>query len=71
MRRGQAHVCRSCGSILSPIAVPTTSVAPQRSITCRLCQTGRHIDIVAIPYVFRYLVTELLAMNVKLVLDVA
>ena len=63
-------MCRLCGSIVSPISAPATSLTPQRAITCRSCQTGKHIEVVAIPYVFRYLVTELLAMNVKLVLDV-
>lgn len=66
----QTHVCRTCGSIVSPISLPATSLTPQRAIQCRVCQSSKGIHVVAIPYVFRYLVSELLAMNVKLVLDV-
>jgi DNA-directed RNA polymerase I subunit RPA2 len=53
------------------MATPASSLSQQRTVTCRLCGTGRHIEVVAVPYVFRYLVSELLAMNVKLVLTVA
>jgi DNA-directed RNA polymerase beta subunit len=38
--------------------------------TCRTCGTERGITNVALPYVFRYLTSELLAMNIKLTLDV-
>lgn len=55
---------------MSPISLPATSLTPQRAIQCRVCQSSKGIHVVAIPYVFRYLVSELLAMNVKLLLDV-
>ncbi|KAI8915924.1 hypothetical protein EDD86DRAFT_197201 [Gorgonomyces haynaldii] len=57
----QAHICTKCGSILSPLSTPD-------GIQCRECTKGS-IDIVAIPYVFRYLVTELVSMNIKLKLE--
>ncbi|KAJ3330285.1 hypothetical protein HDU76_006036 [Blyttiomyces sp. JEL0837] len=95
----QCHVCRLCGSILSPISiskkrVPTTPAAAAASasddyssltvtasssvslagsrdlVECLTCKTSRGIDIVAVPYVFRFLCTELVAMNVKLKLTV-
>lgn len=70
----QCHVCRSCGSILSPMEIPRASnaAAPSRGekIICKVCDDGSQIDIIAVPYVFRYLCTELVAMNVKLTLDV-
>lgn len=78
-----AHVCRLCGSILSPVSVNATREAvssaaltaatssnPRDRITCRTCQTADGIDVIAIPYVFRYLATELLAMNIKMTLKV-
>ena len=40
------------------------------SATCRLCGHGRAVERVALPYVFKYLVTELAAMNVKLSLNI-
>ena len=33
---------------------------------CSVCGTGAHVESVAMPYVFRYLATELAAMNIKL-----
>jgi DNA-directed RNA polymerase I subunit RPA2 len=70
----QCHVCKSCGSILSPLQVPRAPHAPIPSrgekITCKVCDTGSKIDIIAVPYVFRYLCTELVAMNVRLTMKV-
>jgi DNA-directed RNA polymerase I subunit RPA2 len=59
----QAHVCTKCGSILSPYKSVT------EGMTCKICK-GDHIEVIAVPYVFRYLCTELVAMNVKLTLKV-
>lgn len=40
-------------------------------VVCPLCDgSSRHIQRVALPYVFKYLVTELAAMNIKVSLDV-
>ena len=40
------------------------------AMRCMQCGTGRHLQRVALPYVFRHLVTELAAMNIKCTLDV-
>ena len=40
------------------------------AMRCVQCGTGRHLQRVALPYVFRHLVTELAAMNIKCTLDV-
>ncbi|CAG9461634.1 unnamed protein product [Pedinophyceae sp. YPF-701] len=72
-------VCAKCGSILSPTHVPTLSAmvgnragGGQRRgpIVCRLCNEGAHIKRIGIPFVFRYLVNEMAAMNIKLTLRV-
>lgn len=34
-------------------------------VVCRVCKTGRAITRVALPFVLKYLVTELAAMNIK------
>ncbi|KAJ1728702.1 hypothetical protein LPJ61_003892 [Coemansia biformis] len=110
-----AYVCRKCGSVLAPIAVPATShvvdlgapgsrangndvrfaglsatearaiMASSPTVTsssavpmgkgpldlvCRLCDDAEGITMVALPYVFRYLATELMSMNMKVTLDV-
>ena len=58
----QAHICSKCGSILSPMH-------QDNKVTCMTCSSSKNIHIVAVPYVFRYLCTELLSMNVKLRLE--
>ncbi|KAI9503716.1 hypothetical protein BX070DRAFT_239318 [Coemansia spiralis] len=74
-----AYVCKCCGSVLAPIAVPATShvvdlsrpgtkeAATNKPI---LCQNADGITMVALPFVFRYLATELMSMNMKVTLDV-
>ena len=69
-----AHVCKKCGSLLTPISVASINGAADgwqssREITCKSCMDSQNIDVIAIPYVFRYLATELMAMNIKLRMD--
>jgi len=67
----QAHVCRLCGSLVSPISTKVaSSLSSRRNVECRVCNTSKGIDVVAIPYVFRYLTTELMSMGIKLTLGV-
>jgi DNA-directed RNA polymerase I subunit RPA2 len=101
----QAHVCKLCGSILSPVSVAKKKVTSvggaddddvegvvnggeasvngssssggavallgsRNTVECLTCKTSAGIDVLAIPYVFKYLCTELVAMNVRLKLDV-
>lgn len=67
----QSYVCRACGSILSPIASPASfHDAAARSVHCQVCKSSDDIDVIAIPYVFRYLSAELMAMNVGMKLQV-
>ena len=42
------------------------SFSPRRQrVTCRFCGTGAGVVSVTIPYVLRYLASELAAMNIK------
>ena len=70
----QAHVCSLCGSILSPYTVPSDafsgSMLSEHNIQCRSCDSDRGIQVITIPYVFRYLVTELMAMNIRVNLHI-
>ncbi|XP_077463108.1 DNA-directed RNA polymerase I subunit RPA2 isoform X1 [Stigmatopora argus] len=74
--RSVALVCLDCGSLLSPLLErPTPSAAGQpparhRRTVCALCGKSDSVDSLAVPYVFRYFVAELAAMNIKVKLDV-
>ena len=72
----QAHMCRRL--VLQPhsgaMAHPLTGLVPLcaalqgglgHALTCAMCGTGRHMERIALPYVMRYLITELASMNIK------
>jgi DNA-directed RNA polymerase I subunit RPA2 len=66
----KAHVCTRCGTFLSIMSVAgSENVEKRHATTCSICEESDAIDVIAIPYVFRYLCTELAAMNVKLKLE--
>ncbi|KAJ3090585.1 hypothetical protein HK102_003291 [Quaeritorhiza haematococci] len=58
---------RTSGTISTSAIV---SMTKRQKVECRSCGTSKGIDVVAVPYVFRYLCAELAAMNVKLRLEV-
>nr|XP_010983243.2 DNA-directed RNA polymerase I subunit RPA2 [Camelus dromedarius] len=71
--RSVAHVCVQCGSLLSPLLEkppPSWSALRNRKYSCTLCNRSDTIDTVSVPYVFRYFVAELAAMNIKVKLDI-
>ncbi|CAL1577099.1 unnamed protein product [Knipowitschia caucasica] len=71
--RSVAQVCVDCGSLLSPLLEkppPQWSHMKQRNTVCLLCGKSESIDTVSVPYVFRYFVAELAAMNIKVKLEV-
>jgi len=65
----QAYLCEKCGSLLSPVLkLPSTVDIHKSSIEhwmCLTCKTSDHMVLVDIPFVYRYLVNELAAMNIK------
>lgn len=69
-----SHVCTLCGSLLSPLIerLHTTGTALEFSKTwkCKACNTKDSVKTISVPYVFRYLVAELAAMNIKVDLNV-
>lgn len=77
-----SDVCRHCGLMISTMSLPLAGgaagavramdgAAAQRNPFCRVCGTGKYVERVAVPYVFRYLVTELASMNIRCSLDVS
>ena len=69
----QMHACIKCGDILSILAPSHKSHGHKPSIKCTGCgENGTsNIVVVALPYVYRYLVSELMVMNVRLKMDIA
>ncbi|GIL75864.1 hypothetical protein Vretimale_5574 [Volvox reticuliferus] len=79
-----ADVCTCCGSLLAPLMRPAANADVTSSLmlsggmdvggktVCPQCSpnSSSTIERVALPYVFRYLATELAAMNIKLELDI-
>lgn len=76
-------VCANCGLLVSTMLVPHASSrttgtavsandahASRGQVTCMLCQSGKYVERVAVPYVFKYLVNELAAMNIRCSVDV-
>ncbi|KAL3881452.1 hypothetical protein ACJMK2_027894, partial [Sinanodonta woodiana] len=71
-----AHICVDCGNILSPkVEKPPSiqaavSIESRRKWHCTVCKKTDSIQIISVPYVFRYLLAELAAMNINVVLDI-
>lgn len=60
-------VCQKCGTLLGPTVEPEVSRNgySDGKVTCKLCNDGEGVSEVDIPYIFRYLVTELAACNIN------
>ncbi|XP_065839884.1 DNA-directed RNA polymerase I subunit RPA2-like isoform X2 [Oscarella lobularis] len=80
--RCNTRLCTSCGSLLSPLVdaasrgsveyfhPAATDAGKNSPWTCGVCKTNERIEIVPVPYVLRYLVAEMAAMNINVKLDV-
>ncbi|XP_059618200.1 DNA-directed RNA polymerase I subunit RPA2 [Phlebotomus argentipes] len=66
-------VCRRCGSLLGPImkVVSRDGAGDLQSApaTCLLCGDGTQIGHIQIPYIFKFLVTQLCSVNINVKLD--
>ncbi|EFN88780.1 DNA-directed RNA polymerase I subunit RPA2 [Harpegnathos saltator] len=60
-------VCQSCGTLLGPAIEMTSSY--ERSIKCRLCGNDESIKTIEVPYIFRFLVTQLASCNINVKLQ--
>ncbi|KAJ3427160.1 DNA-directed RNA polymerase i subunit rpa2 [Anaeramoeba flamelloides] len=64
-----SYACKKCSTILSviPSVKPSMSGNNYENLAkCSICGEKKNVIKIQIPYVFRYLVTELMAMNIKL-----
>ena len=58
-------MCGKCGSLISPVFTLPSAVA-EKQVICRYCDTGVHIRLLNLPFVFRYLAAELFSMNIRM-----
>jgi DNA-directed RNA polymerase I subunit RPA2 len=77
--RHVADVCSRCGSLLAPACTLRVAGGAQglepvtgsgTKVVCRVCNTGACVERVALPFVFKYLASELAAMNIRLGLEI-
>ncbi|CAL1530216.1 unnamed protein product [Lymnaea stagnalis] len=76
--KSKAYICRTCKTILSPLLVHHTdedlgrghSTKFHHQIVCQHCQRRDNIQMVTVPYVFRYLVAELASIGIKINLEI-
>lgn len=65
----QAKICRNCGTLLGPISGVIQYTSDQKVTrgkpTCRLCKDASDIGTVEIPYIFKFLVTQLSSVNIN------
>ncbi len=72
-----SDACSKCGLLISTQTMPhvgsgvhasirADSAASKGRTVCRLCDTSKYVERVAVPYVFKYLVSELAAMNISI-----
>ena len=74
------YACRTCGSILSILGTGASKPAykgktshrqdPPTDLACLVCPPPADIVVLALPYVYKYLATELLSMNIHLSLGI-
>ncbi|XP_041365759.1 DNA-directed RNA polymerase I subunit RPA2-like [Gigantopelta aegis] len=74
--KSYTRICTDCGNILSPllekpaVAVAAISAESHRVWACQLCRRTDKMKMIAVPYVYQYLVAELAAMSINLVIEV-
>lgn len=67
------HACKKCGSIVSPIYGPSPNadtINLSAHWRCLVCPDDGDIVTVSVPYIFKYFVMQLAAMNIKTKLDI-
>ncbi|KAF7997189.1 hypothetical protein HCN44_005466 [Aphidius gifuensis] len=61
-----AMICGKCGTLLGPIAeLVKCKERYENKQNCRLCNDDRHLKEIDIPYIYKFLVTQLASCNIK------
>eukprot|EP01130_Rhizamoeba_saxonica_P001964 TRINITY_DN11786_c0_g1_i1.p1 TRINITY_DN11786_c0_g1~~TRINITY_DN11786_c0_g1_i1.p1 ORF type:complete len:1120 (+),score=253.33 TRINITY_DN11786_c0_g1_i1:43-3402(+) len=63
-------VCKSCGSIISILNVIDDATDGTSHQYCKFCESNVDIKTIVLPWVYRYLTNELVAMNIRMCLDI-
>jgi len=64
-------LCKTCGSILSPVVTAQHRRGQyEQEVSCKVCREKGKVEEVEMPYIFRYLVAQLAAVNIKIKIDV-
>ncbi|KAH0564449.1 DNA-directed RNA polymerase I subunit RPA2 [Cotesia glomerata] len=66
--KSTATVCRKCGSLLGPVTEFIRKFGECRS-RCKFCNDDKELYDIDVPYIFRYFVTELASLNIKVKFD--
>ncbi|KAG4066468.1 hypothetical protein HA402_007104 [Bradysia odoriphaga] len=65
----QILICRKCESILGPVSgilkVNRENRAVQSKPICRMCKQDDDLSYIEIPYIFKYLITQLSSVNIN------
>lgn len=67
-------MCVKCGNIVSVATEKINSIDgkdSQRKFVCPLCKSSDQIEIIQVPQVFKYLLVELAAMNIRVDISVS
>lgn len=68
----QHQICRTCGTLLGPyLAVSAQADNQGRNLQCRLCGDKGEVADVEIPHIYKYLVSQMVSMNINLKMEIA
>ncbi|XP_068081790.1 DNA-directed RNA polymerase I subunit RPA2 isoform X2 [Anabrus simplex] len=65
-----SFICRTCGNILSTLLEEGGVLDHTRKTKCQLCGDKGQVEEIEIPYIYRYLVTQLASVNINLKMEV-
>src|SRR5688572_29924096 len=66
----EAHICSGCGSLLATrMLKPSPDLMTPPQMFCATCESVNTVKSIPLPYVTRYLVVELAAMNIRISFD--
>ncbi|XP_011500009.1 PREDICTED: DNA-directed RNA polymerase I subunit RPA2 [Ceratosolen solmsi marchali] len=60
-------VCKTCGTLIGPVMelFVNKTILGEKKMRCRLCKDNGNLGEIDIPYIFKYLVTQLTSCNIN------
>jgi DNA-directed RNA polymerase I subunit RPA2 len=62
--------CTLCGSVVSVLTLPAAHAGAPSEPICRTCNSDAHVQLIQVPFVFKFMVNELISCNIKVELGV-